>query len=102
VSLPQTRTLTDDEGFRWFVTVDRGRLVLDTADGSLTRPIVFDRPEELRSLAPQLLRAVTEHRLDAQIAAAKASHARRPAGGLRHRPFVEPPEPALPLDEAIA
>jgi hypothetical protein len=99
VSLPQVRTLTDTEGFRWYVTVDRGRLAL-TRDGA--PPIVFDRPEELRALAPQLVRAVTEHRLDAQLAAAKASHARRPAGGLRHRPFAEPAEPAMPLDEAIA
>lgn len=99
MSLPQTRTLTDVDGFRWSVTVDRGRLVL-TRTGS--DPVVFDRPEELRALAPQLVRAVTEHALDEQVAAVKASHARRPVGGLRHRPFVEPPEPALALDQAIA
>jgi hypothetical protein len=80
-------------------TVERGPRPLPR-DGA--PPIVFDRPEELRALAPQLVRAVTEHRLDAQLAAAKASHARRPAGGLRHRPFAEPAEPAMPLDEAIA
>jgi hypothetical protein len=108
VSLPQTRTLTDSDGFRWFVTVDRGRLVLTVADGSAP-PLVFDRPEELRSLVPQLVRAVTEHALDAQLAAAKASTDRRIARqrrgeevGLRHRPFVDPPEPAMNLDEAIA
>jgi hypothetical protein len=99
VSLPQVRTLTDADGFRWLVTIDRGRLVL-TRTGS--PPVIFDRPEELRSLTPQLVRAVTEHALDAQLAAAKASHARRPTSGLRHRPFAEPPEPALALDEAIA
>jgi hypothetical protein len=99
VSLPQVRPLTDADGFRWTVTVDRGRLVL-TRDG--VDPVVFDRPEELRSLAPQLVRAVTEHDLDVQLAAVRASHARRPRGGQRHRPFVEPPEPALALDEAIA
>jgi hypothetical protein len=99
VSLPQTRALTDADGFRWIVTVDRGRLVL-TRTGS--DPVVFDHPDELRSLAPQLVRAVTEHDLDVKLAAVKSSHARRPAGGLRHRPFVEPPEPGLALDEAIA
>jgi hypothetical protein len=90
VSLPQTRTLTDADGFRWTVTVDRGRLVLTRAG---EEPVVFERPEELRSLAPQLTRAVTEHALDVQLAAAKASIARRPANGLRHRPFVEPHDP---------
>lgn len=97
MALPQTRTLHDEEGFRWFVTVDRGRLVLSRADGS-TPPIVFSRPEELRSLAPQLTRAVTEHTLDVQMAAAKASIARRPAGGVRHRPFTEPAEPPIHAD----
>lgn len=104
VALPQTRTLTDTDGFRWFVTVDRGRLVLTVADGSAP-PIVFDRPEELRSLAPQLTRAVTEHELDAKFAAAKASADRRlrrkQAGeptGLRHRPFTDPAEPPIHAD----
>lgn len=104
--LPQVRPLTDTSGFRWTVTVDRGRLVL-TRDGD--DPVVFERPEELRALAPQIVRAVTEHDLDVQHAAAKASSDRRQrrklAGeptGLRHRPFVEPPEPALALDELIA
>lgn len=100
VSLPQTRPLTDTDGIRWLVTVDRGRLTLTRTDSGAT--VRFDRPEELRALAPQLLRAVTEHDLDVQLAAVKASHARRPTGGLRHRPFVEPPEPGLALDEAIA
>lgn len=93
--LPQTRTLTDSAGFRWIVTVDAGRLVLTVADGSAD-PIVFDRPEELRSLAPQLTRAVTEHDLAVQEAAVKASiarrHARIAAGGQRgnrHRPFTD-------------
>jgi hypothetical protein len=97
--LPQVRRLTDADGFRWTVTIDRGRLAL-TRDGA--EPVVFDRPEELRSLAPQLVRAVTEHDLDVQLAAVKASQARRRPGGQRHRPFVEPPEPALALDELIA
>jgi len=104
MALPQTRTLTDTEGFRWLVTVDRGRLVLAVADGSAP-PIVFDDPAELRALAPQLTRAVTEHALDAQLAAAKASAdarlARRRAGepaGNRHRPVVERPEPPAVLD----
>lgn len=92
MALPQTRTLTDTDGFRWLVTVDRGRLVLSRQDGSAP-PIVFSRPEELRSLAPQLTRAVTEDALDRQLAASKASIARRPAGSVRHRPFTEPPEP---------
>jgi hypothetical protein len=92
VALPQTRTLTDTDGFRWFVTVDRGRLVLSRADGSAP-PVVFERPEELRSLAPQLTRAVTEERLDVQVAAAKRGLRNRPPDGLRHRPFIEPPEP---------
>jgi hypothetical protein len=99
VALPQVRTLTDADGFPWSVTVDRGRLVLTRAG---EEPVVFERPEELRSLAPQLTRAVTEHALDVQFGAAKASHARRPVGGLRHRPFVEPSDPPLALDEAIA
>lgn len=104
--LPQVRPLTDADGFRWTVTVDRGRLVL-TRDGD--EPVVFERPEELRSLAPQLVRAVTEHDLDVQERAAKELAAKRlrrkHAGeplGLLHRPFVEEPEPALNLDEAIA
>lgn len=106
MSLPQTRTLTDADGFRWYVTVDRGRLVI-TRDG--VAPVVFERPEELRSLAPQLVRAVVEHDLDVQHAAAKASadrrQRRRLAGepvGIRHRPFVDPAEPAMNLDELIA
>jgi hypothetical protein len=97
VSLPQYRTLTDADGFRWTVTVDAGRLVL-TRTGE--PPVVFERPEELRSLAPQLVRAVTEHRLGVQAVAAKASAdsrlRRQQAGqptGLRHRPFVDPPDP---------
>jgi hypothetical protein len=104
VPLPQTRPLTDGEGFRWLVTVDRGLLVLTVADGSAP-PIIFNRPEELRALAPQLTRAVTEHTLDAQEAAAKASAARRllrqRAGqptGLRHRPFTDPAEPPIHAD----
>lgn len=95
MALPQTRTLTDTDGVRWMVTVDRGRLTLTRTDSGAT--IHFTRPEELRAFAPQLTRAVTEHSLDVQLTAAKASIARRPAGSVRHRPFVEPPEPPAHL-----
>lgn len=98
MALPQTRTLTDTGGWRWTVTVDRGRLVLTREGGQV---IEFDDPAELRSLAPQLTRAVAEHALDTQLAAVKASHARLPAGSVRHRPYVEPAEPALNLDPLI-
>ncbi len=104
MALPQQRTLTDDEGRPWLVTVDRGRLVLDNG----LRRYVFADPTELRALAPQLTRAVVEHDLDVQEAAAKASATRRlrraQAGeplGNRHRPVVEAAEPALALDPLI-
>jgi hypothetical protein len=105
MALPQTRPLTDDRGWRWTVTVDAGRLVLTPPEGE---PLVFANPAELRSLAPQLTRAVAEHTLDAQEAAVRESLARRRARaargeptGLRGRPFVEPPEPAMHLDPLI-
>lgn len=105
--LPQERTLTDATGFRWLVTVDAGRLVLTVADGS-AEPIVFDDPTDLRWFGMQLHRAVVQHDLDTQYAAVQASVARRErrkrAGeevGVRHRPFVEPPEPAMHLDPLI-
>jgi hypothetical protein len=96
VALPQTRALTDTDGIRWLVTVDRGRLTLTRSDSGAT--VHFDRPEELRAFAPQLTRAVTEHALDTQLAAAKSSLARRPRGGLRHQPFTDPAEPPLHAD----
>lgn len=105
MALPQHRPLTDARGWRWVVTVDAGRLVLTPPDGE---PIVFADPAELRSLAPQLTRAVAEHDQAAQHAAARASAQRRQrrilAGepvGHRNRPFVEPPEPAMHLDPLI-
>jgi hypothetical protein len=98
MALPQTRALTDAEGFRWTVTVDRGYLVIRSADGEIE--VEFADPAELRSLAPQLTRAVTEHALDQQLAAAKASVDRRLARqrrgeptGLRHRPVIDTPQP---------
>lgn len=104
--LPQHRTLTDTAGWRWVATCDRGRLVL-TREGDGHR-VEFDDPTELRAFAPQLTRAVVEHDLDVQHAAAKASADRRQrrklAGepvGRRHGPFVEPAEPALNLDPLI-
>jgi hypothetical protein len=105
VPLPQTRPLTDTTGTRWLVTVDRGRLVLTRSDGETW---TFTDPTELRSLSPQLTRAVTEHTLDQQETAAKELAARRllrkragePAG-LLHRPFVEPGEPAMNLDPLV-
>lgn len=107
MALPQERTLRDAAGFRWLVTVDAGRLVLQVADGSAD-PIVFDDPTDLRWFGMQLHRAAVQHDLDVQLAAATASAARRQrrilAGeqpGLRNRPFVEPPEPAMNLDPLI-
>lgn len=100
--LPLERPLTDTSGWRWTVTVDRGRLVLD---GGEHGRVEFADPEELRALAPQINRAAIEYDLDRQHAAAKASADRRqrrilagqPAG-VRHRPFVEPDDPPLALD----
>ena len=105
--LPQSRTVRDAAGFRWLVTVDRGRLVLTVTDGSAD-PIVLDDPADLRWLGMQTHRAASEFDLDTQYAAAKASADRRlrrvqagePAG-VRHRPFVEDPEPALHLDPLV-
>jgi hypothetical protein len=107
VPLPLSRTLTDAAGFRWYVTVDRGRLVLTVADGS-AEPVVFDDPTDLRWFGLQLHRAAVEFDLDVQHAAAKASADRRlrrqQAGevvGNRTRVFVEPPEPAMNLDPLV-
>lgn len=106
VPMPQTRPLTDTDGFRWTVTIDRGCLLLTGPEGRVIR---FERPEELRALAPQLVRAVTEHTLDVQENAAKTRARKRLARkrlglpiGLAHQPFTDPSEPALALDEAIA
>lgn len=105
--LPQERTLTDDAGFRWLVTVDAGRLVLTVTDGS-AEPVVFTDPTDLRWWGMQLHRAAVQHDLDVQHAAAKASADRRQrrilAGeqpGNRNRRFVEQPEPAMNLDPLI-
>lgn len=105
MALPQTRTVTDTAGFRWFVTIDRGRLVLESTDGHRA---VFDDPADLRWFGMQAHRAAVESDLDVQHAAAKASadrrQRRRLAGqitGHRHGPFVEPPEPAINLDPLI-
>jgi hypothetical protein len=105
VPLPQERTLSDATGFRWLVTVDRGRLILTPDDGD---PIEFDDPADLRWFGMQLHRAALQYDLDVQHAAAKASADRRQrrilageAVGERHRPFVEPPEPAINLDPLI-
>jgi len=104
VPLPQERTLRDDAGFPWLVTVDRGRLVLT----GRTEVVVFDDPTDLRWFGMQLHRAAVEYDLDVQHAAAKASADRRqrrilaghPAGD-RHRAFVEPGEPALHADPLV-
>ncbi len=108
MALPQSRSLADAGGFRWLVTVDRGRLVLQRLDEPDADPIVLDDPADLRWLGMQTHRAAVEHDLDVQHAAAKASADRRQrrilAGetvGHRHRPFVEPPEPAMHLDPLI-
>lgn len=103
--LPQSRTVTDAAGFRWLVTVDRGRLVLTPTDG---QPIVLDDPSDLRWLGMQTHRAAVEHDLDVQHAAAKASADRRQrrilAGepsGLRHRPFTDDNvQPAAALERS--
>jgi hypothetical protein len=105
VALPQARTLTDADGFRWLVTVDAGRLVLESVEG---QRVVFERPEELRWFGLQAHRAAVEYDQEVQHAAARASAARRQrrinAGepvGHRNRPFIDPPEPPLNLDPAI-
>ena len=106
--LPLSRAVSDAAGFRWLVTVDRGRLVLQRLDEPDAEPIVLDDPTDLRWLGMQTHRAAVEFDLDVQHAAAKASADRRQrrilAGetvGQRHRPFVEPPEPAINLDPLV-
>jgi hypothetical protein len=99
--------VSDTSGFRWRVTVDRGRLVLTVTDGSAD-PIVFDDPTDLRWFGMQAHRAAVEYDLDVQHDAARASAARRlrrlqagqPAGN-RHAPVVEAPEPALHSDPLV-
>jgi hypothetical protein len=107
VSLPQSREVTDAAGFRWLVTVDRGRLVL-TEQGGDGAVLTLDDPADLRWLGMQAHRAAVEYDLDAQHTAAKRSADRRlarirsgePAGN-RHRPVVEAPEPAINLDPLV-
>jgi hypothetical protein len=100
--------VSDAGGFRWLVTVDRGRLVLQRVDEPGHEPIVLDDPGDLRWLGMQTHRAAVEYDLDVTFTAAKASadHRQRrilagEVAGVRHRPFVEPPEPAIHLDPLV-
>jgi hypothetical protein len=105
VPLPLSREVRDSSGFRWVVTVDRGRLVLTPAGGS---PIVLEDPTDLRWLGMQTHRAAVEYDLDVQHAAAKASADRRQrrilAGetvGHRHRPYDDDNvQPAAALERS--
>jgi hypothetical protein len=96
VPLPLSRELRDASGFRWYVTVDRGCLVVQRLDALVYAPVILDNPADLRWLGMQTHRAAVEHDLDVQHAAAKASADRRQrrilAGepsGLRHRPYTD-------------
>lgn len=106
--LPLSRTIPDAAGFRWLVTVDRGRLVLRRLDEPDHEPVILDDPTDLRWLGMQVHRAAVEYDLDVQYAAAKASAdrrlARQRAGeptGLRHRPYDDDNiQPAAALESA--
>lgn len=100
MALPQTRELHDADGFGWLVTVDAGRLRLTRPADGLS--VVFTDPAELRWFGMQAHRGAVQHDQDVQHAAAKASADRRQrrklAGlptGVRHHPFVDPPDPPL-------
>jgi len=109
VPLPLSRSVSDAGGFRWLVTVDRGRLVLQRLDEPESPPIVLDDPADLRWLGMQTHRAAVELDLDVQHAAAKASADRRQrrilAGetvGLRHRPYDDDNvQPAIHADPLV-
>jgi hypothetical protein len=109
VPLPLSRSVADASGFRWLVTVDRGRLVLQRLDEPDADPIVLQDPTDLRWLGMQTHRAAVEFDLDVQYAAAKASADRRQrrilAGepvGVRHRPYDDDNvQPAIHADPLI-
>jgi hypothetical protein len=92
---PKTRRL----GAYITATISPSRLLLTAADGT----VVLDcqDPDELRAFAMQVYAAAIDHDGAVQQAAVKASLDRRHArglGGLRHRPFVEPPEPPMNVE----
>lgn len=96
---PKRRDLRASDGVTVVAVVSPGRLRLERPDGTVVE--VAD-PAQLRDLALTLTLASTEYAQDLQHTAAQESSARRQrrklAGeptGVRHRPFVDPPDPPL-------
>jgi hypothetical protein len=88
---PKTRRLAELSA-----EVSPGRLVL-TAPGGVVLLDCTD-PDELRAFAMQAYAAALDRDGAVREAAVKASLARRRPGGLRHRPFVDVPEPPAHME----
>lgn len=82
----------------WEATVEPGQLTLESSGG---QRLVFRDTDELRAFAMQVYAAAIEYDQEVQAAAVAASlerRRRRGLGGLRHHPFVEPPEPPIHME----